>query len=160
MKGGTALPVLLILFIAVPLIEIYVLVSVGKVIGALPTVLAVVATAVLGVFLLRRQGRQALVNARAKLQAGSVPSMELAEGVFLAAGGMLLLTPGFMTDALGFLCLVPGIRQRLIKRWSARLFMGAQGPFRPGANPAGHDRDSHTIEGEYRRDDDEPRNLP
>lgn len=154
------MPILLILFIAVPLLEIYVLVSVGKVIGAFPTVLAVVMTAVLGVLLLRRQGRQALFNARAKLQAGSMPSMELAEGVFLAAGGMLLLTPGFMTDTLGFICLVPGIRRWLIKRWSARIFMGIQSPFRPGPNPGDRDRHSHTIEGEYRRDDDDRRNLP
>lgn len=154
------MPVLLILFIAVPLLEIYVLISVGKVIGAFPTVLSVVMTAVLGVFLLRRQGRQALLNARAKLQAGSVPSMGLAEGIFLAAGGMLLLTPGFLTDALGFVCLVPGFRRHLIKRWSARIFMGVQHPFGRGQNPEGRNGQSHTIEGEYRRDDEDPRNLP
>ena len=154
------MPVLLILFIAVPLVEIYLLVSVGKVIGALPTVVAVVMTAALGVFLLRRQGRQALFNARAKLQAGSVPSMELAEGIFLAAGGMLLLTPGFLTDALGFVCLVPGIRRHLIRRWSSRIFVGFGSPFRGGLGSGGRDRHSHTIDGEYRRDDDDPRNLP
>ncbi len=155
------MPVLLILLIAVPLVEIYLLVSVGRVIGALPTVVAVVMTAALGVFLLRRQGRQALLNARTKLQAGSMPSMELAEGIFLAVGGVLLLTPGFATDALGFVCLVPGIRRQLIRRWSSRIFVGSGSTFR-GSNTGsgGPDRHSHTIDGEFRRDDDDPRNLP
>jgi len=108
---------LVLLFLLVPLIEIYFLIQVGEVIGAAWTIFAVVATAVIGAGLLREQGASTLLRAQSTLQQGGLPAMEMVEGIALAASGMLLLTPGFFTDAVGFLLLTPFIRQALIKRF-------------------------------------------
>ncbi|MBE9533246.1 MAG: FxsA family protein [Proteobacteria bacterium] len=106
---------LFILFLLVPLIEIYFLIQVGEVIGAGWTIFAVVATAVIGVNLLRVQGTSTLLRAQANLQQGSLPAMEMMEGLALAVSGILLLTPGFFTDAFGFILLTPVLRRVLIK---------------------------------------------
>ena len=106
---------LFILFLLVPLIEIYFLIQVGEVIGAGWTIFAVVATAVIGVNLLRVQGTSTLLRAQANLQQGSLPAMEMMEGLALAVSGILLLTPGFFTDAFGFILLTPILRRVLIK---------------------------------------------
>jgi len=107
---------LLLLFLLVPLIEIYFLIQVGEVIGAGWTIFAVVATAVIGAGLLRVQGASTLLRAQANMQQGSLPAMEMMEGIALAASGMLLLTPGFFTDTFGFALLIPVIRQAMIKK--------------------------------------------
>lgn len=104
----------LLLFITVPLIEIYLLIRVGKMIGGFNTVALVVLTAAIGLALLRAQGQKALMTARSKMEQGTLPAKEMAEGVFMAVGGALLLTPGFATDFLGFCCLIPGLRRALI----------------------------------------------
>ncbi len=106
----------LLLFIAVPLIEMVVLIKVGQQIGALPTIALVILTAVIGIALLKQQGIAMLNRANWKLNQGQIPAREMAEGIVLAVGGALLLTPGFVTDALGFICILPGSRHFLLSQ--------------------------------------------
>ena len=101
---------LFILFITVPLAELYLLIQVGGVIGVLPTIALCILTAGLGAGLLRLQGLMTLARIRQKLDQRELPATDLIGGAILLLSGMLLLTPGFLTDCLGFLCLVPGIR--------------------------------------------------
>ena len=142
--------ILLLLFLLVPLVEIYLLIEVGSLIGALPTVAAVVGTAVLGVFLLRIQGWATLQRTRLTLARGELPALEVMEGVLLLVAGALLLTPGFFTDFIGFGLLVPRLRRGLVqwfmRRSDLRLHPMGQNP---NASPQ-----RRTIEGEYRREDD------
>ena len=144
-------PVLLLLFLLVPLIEIYVMIQVGGIIGALPTVLLVVLTAVAGAALARFQGLATLQRLQATMARGETPAIEMFEGVLLLIGALLLLTPGFITDGLGFICLIPITRRALafgaLKRFTVVT------PAGPGQKPpAGHP--SRTLEGEFHRDDD------
>ena len=106
----------LIAFIAVPLIEMVVLIKVGQQIGALSTIALVVLTAIIGIALLKQQGLEMLNRANWKMNQGQIPAREMAEGIVLAVGGALLLTPGFVTDALGFFCILPGSRHFLLKQ--------------------------------------------
>ena len=105
---------LLLIFIVMPILEMWLLITVGSRIGALPTIGLVLLTAMIGLALLRRQGAKALIRANQRMEQGEMPLQEMVEGIFLAVGGVLLLTPGFITDALGFFCLIPGLRQLLI----------------------------------------------
>lgn len=123
---------LFLLFITVPIIEMAVLIWVGGYIGILPTIALVVLTAVLGVALLRLQGFLTLRRIQEKLMMGDIPDAELIEGGLLLIGGALLLTPGFVTDALGFLFLLPPSRrwvaENIIKNSVLKNFPGsAQG---------------------------------
>lgn len=106
----------LLLFIAVPLVEMVVLIKVGQQIGALSTIALVILTAVIGIALLKQQGIAMLNRANWKMNQGQIPAREMAEGIVLAVGGALLLTPGFVTDALGFICILPGSRHFLFSR--------------------------------------------
>lgn len=92
------------------MIELYLLIQVGGLIGILPTLALCILTAALGAGLLRHQGLQTLARVRHKLDHGELPATDLIAGAILLVSGMLLLTPGFFTDVVGFLCLVPGIR--------------------------------------------------
>jgi UPF0716 protein FxsA len=143
--------VLFLLLLLVPLVEIYFLIKVGEVIGAIPTIALVVFTALLGAMLLRFQGWTTLQRTRMTLAQGQVPALEMMEGVLLVLAGIFLLTPGFFTDAIGFLLLVPPLRQALVRAFLRRAQVDAQTP--PGTRP-GQPRDTYTIEGEYRREDD------
>jgi len=138
-----------ILFLLVPLLEIYLLIQVGGLIGAIPTVFLVVFTAVLGAQLLRFQGLSTMNRVRATLERGEIPATEMLEGAVLLVGGALLLTPGFFTDALGFLCLVPVVRRRLVL-WFVERYVVTH----PGA---GQERGPRTLEGEFRRENDSHR---
>ena len=104
----------LIVFMLVPIAEMWILIEVGGWIGALPTIALVVVTATVGLSLLKRQGLSTLLSARQKMNEGSIPATELVSGVMLAVGGALLLTPGFVTDAVGFVLLIPQTRQWLL----------------------------------------------
>jgi UPF0716 protein FxsA len=88
----------------------------------LPTIGLVLLTACIGLALLRRQGAGALARAQTKLRAQQMPVREMADGLFFAVGGALLLTPGFVTDAIGFACLTPGIRTLLMSVIVKQLF--------------------------------------
>ena len=90
-------------FIVLPILEMYVLISVGSNIGAFNTILLVLLTALIGLALLRVQGFRTLINARNKLGMAQLPAEEMITGIFLAIGGALLLTPGFITDFFGLL---------------------------------------------------------
>lgn len=152
--------IIFLALVSVPLIEIYLLISVGRVIGAGSTILMVLFTAVLGAWLLRMQGLNTLQRIQQSTAAGKLPATELIEGLILLVTGALLLTPGFFTDAIGFALLVPSIRA-----WCARKMIAAgvyqvrtrgstrQGdPFqeaRQGNNP----RRPATIDGEYYESD-------
>ncbi|WP_373020430.1 FxsA family protein [Thiomicrorhabdus sp.] len=110
------LKVFFLLFLLVPLAELYVLIQVGSEIGALPTVLLTVATAVIGVMLMRSQGAAILQKTQTSLAMGEMPQSTMMEGAFIFLGGVLLFVPGLMTDALGLLFLIPWVRRALIKQ--------------------------------------------
>jgi UPF0716 protein FxsA len=155
-------PILALLFLIVPLVEIYVLIQVGGVIGALWTVILVVLTAVLGGGLMRFQGLTTFLRFRNRLDVGELPAEELVEGILLLLAGALLLTPGFVTDAVGFALLVPPLRRQLARASLARMELkvvaGASAGTRPRPGPAGHGRGRHrsrVIEGEWRREDED-----
>lgn len=151
---------LFILFLTIPLIEIYLLIQVGEVIGAGWTIFAVVATAVLGAALLRIQGLATLYDAQRKMAHGELPATAMIEGLMLLLAGALLLTPGFFTDTLGFLVLLPMLRKRLAQ-WilSRGLVMGGTSftsqHWHQGASHRQENQPGKTIEGNFtRRDDD------
>lgn len=154
MLGGMApFPVFFLLFLLVPLAEIYFLIVVGGWIGALPTVLLVVATAVAGAALARYQGFATLLRLQATLARGEAPALEMLEGVLLLIGALLLLTPGFFTDLAGFVCLIPFTRRWLALRGLQRMIVP---PSAPGSGPIdpGSASGPRTLEGEFHRDDD------
>lgn len=105
---------LLLLFIVVPAIELILLIQLGGVIGTMPTIGVIVVTGVLGASLARWQGLVVLRRIQGDLAAGRLPAGAMIDGVIILLAGALLMTPGFLTDTVGFACLVPGIR-RLIK---------------------------------------------
>lgn len=157
-----AFPVFAILFFIIPLIEIYLLIQVGGVIGVLPTILLVVFTAVLGAFLLRQQGLSTLARFQRSMSQGEMPATALLEGVMLLIGGALLMTPGFFTDAIGFACLLPFSRQwlakTLLKRATVAQFHTQTGRFShtntqhsTSVQPNRQGEQSSTLEGEYTR---------
>ncbi len=151
--------ILLLLFLLVPVIEIYLLIEVGSMIGAIYTILLVVLTAVVGAALLRWQGFTTFQRVREAMARGEVPAIEMMEGVVLLLCGALLLTPGFFTDAVGFLALIPAVRRHfileVIKRQSVSMNAGfSQQNTYEGQ---GQNHESRTIEGESWKDNDEKR---
>jgi len=103
--------IVFLLFLTIPILEIYLLLEVSDRIGPLSTVGLVVFTAVVGVWLLRVQGFSTLARAQASLARGEVPAVTMLEGLMLFIAGALLLTPGFFTDTIGFILLIPVTRQ-------------------------------------------------
>lgn len=108
--------VLFLLFIVLPVAELMVLIKVGSIIGVLYTAMLILLTAMIGATLLRKQGMETLLRANQRLQNGEIPAAEVFQGFLLALGGAFLLTPGFVTDALGFALLLPQARQYLAVR--------------------------------------------
>ena len=166
------MPILLALFIIMPIAEMWVLIQVGMRIGALSTIGLVLLTAVVGLALLRQQGLSTLMRAKQRIQVGQMPAQEMGEGIFLAIGGALLLTPGFITDVFGFACLIPGVRRILLGRFlkkgigvtafSVNSKIGERETHIPNQNSPNVDSSSDSgsknhngniIDGEYRRDD-------
>jgi len=142
---------LLFLFVAVPVAELSLLIRVGGAIGALNTVGFVILTAVLGAYLVRQQGFATINKLQEETNAGRVPAMQMAEGVALLFAGAVLMTPGFLTDALGFALLIPPVRQALIA-WSAKnLFKGGGSSIYTASSSTAHQTVYHgdVIEGEY-----------
>ena len=101
---------LLIVLVGIPLIETWFLIKMGGVIGALPTIALVIFTAVVGGILVRQQGFSTINRLQQKMQSGQMPAEELFAGMLIIIAGVLLITPGFFTDAMGFLCLFPPFR--------------------------------------------------
>jgi len=101
---------LVLLFVVVPIIELFVIIQVGEVIGVLPTIALLVADSILGAMLMRSQGRIAWGRFNAALAEGRIPHREVLDGALVIFGGALLLTPGFVTDVLGIILLLPPTR--------------------------------------------------
>lgn len=142
----------LLLFVAAPLVELYLLIEVGTVIGAIPTIALTVFTAVLGGMLVRLQGVSVLLRVRELTERGEIPAIEMLEGAVLLLAGLALLLPGFITDALGFVLLITPVRRALILGWLRR-----RGVLHPGQRPStgqgGKPGQRRIIEGEYHRED-------
>ncbi|MBA4503098.1 FxsA family protein [Marinobacterium marinum] len=154
---------LFLLFIIVPIIEITVLIQVGQAIGAWYTVGLVLLSAFIGVNMLRHQGLSTLARAQQRMGQGEVPGQEMVEGIVLAVGGALLVTPGFVTDVVGFSCLVPAVRRGVVKALLGRFTLVAASHSSTHAFhqeyrsvDARHDvprRDGDVIDGEFERRD-------
>ena len=143
--------IFLLLFVGIPLVELYLLIEVGSEIGAIPTLFLTVFTAVLGGLLVRLQGFTTALRVREAMDRGEMPAIEMLEGVVLLVAGIMLLLPGFITDAIGFLCLVPPVRRHLLLTILRR-----SGVLRSGGPSHGPDSGSRprVIEGEFKREDD------
>jgi UPF0716 protein FxsA len=152
------LVLLFIVFIVVPIAELYVIIQVGQAIGALPTVAILIADSILGSILLKVQGRAAWRRFNAAVSEGRVPTREVLDGVLVVFGGALLLTPGFISDAFGILFLLPPtralIRRIALRNVAARMAASATtwgigrmagGPF--GAGGRGPARQDYDVEG-------------
>lgn len=136
---------LLIAFTVIPALELYLLVSVGQVIGPLATVGIIVLTGLVGAAMAKREGLAVLTQLRGDLSHGLPPASHLVEGAMVLAGGLLLLTPGLLTDCSGFLLILPVTRRRmapLVTAWLLRRFdirlggASVQAARRPAAAPA------------------------
>jgi UPF0716 protein FxsA len=150
---------LVVLFIVVPIVELYVIIQVGQLIGVLPTLALLLADALLGSLLLRHPGRGAWRRFNAALAERRFPGREVADGLMIAIGGTLLLTPGFVTDIVGLIFLIPPTRaivRGLGRAYFARRFivvgMGGAGP-RPSAEPPRQDYDYESTAEEIEDDD-------
>ena len=141
---------LILLFTTVPLVELALLLWIGSRVGVVPTIALILLTGVLGATLARHQGFATWRRFDAALAAGRLPGRELAEGLLILIAGAVLLTPGVLTDAAGFLILVPAVRRRLVDRIvrSARRRMVVMGP--AGRRPGGSEphRPAHSDAGE------------
>ncbi|WP_447556381.1 FxsA family protein [Vreelandella sp. EE22] len=157
----------ILLFISVfTLIDFIVLFSVGSHVGLLTTLALVLLTGFVGLHLIRREGVSTLARARARMQAGEIPSSELFTGAALIFGGALLVAPGFLSDALGLACLIPNAR-RLMARgltWFGLKATAYQQGSRQSQQSRPHsdttfqdEREPTTIEGEFISRDDEAR---
>ena len=110
---------LFLAFTIIPIIEIYLLIEIGSMFGGLTAVTLVILTGFLGAFLARMQGLQTLYRIQESLSEGRMPSGELLDALLIGIAGLLLLTPGFLTDSVGFLLLIPATRNS-IKNWLRR----------------------------------------
>ena len=150
------LPFLLLLFIVVPIVELYVIIQVGEAVGVWWTIALLIADSILGWLLMRSQGRSAWRRFQLALAEGRPPAREVIDGVLVIFGGALLLTPGFVTDIFGALFLLPPtravLRGLLMRRYAARLVVGAVGGaasrMRRGR---GYDVDGTAVDVEQRR---------
>ncbi len=129
-----------LLFVVLPLAELWLLIRVGAAIGALAVVAWVVAAAALGVAVIQRQGFHTLMRVRARLARGEAPAEELLDGMLLALAGLLLVVPGLLTDVAGLLGLVPAVR-----RWLGRRLLASPRVVRRGGG--------NLIEGDCERED-------
>lgn len=139
-----SLLIFILILVGVPLVELYLLIQVGSEIGALPTIGLSILTAAVGATLARRQGFAVLAEVHAAADRGEAPALPMLDGALLLIAGLMLLLPGFVTDALGFLLLLPRLRRLLVGRF-VRII-----PQRPAP---GQER-PRVIEGDFRRYDD------
>lgn len=135
---------LFLLFIVMPILEMFILIKVGAVIGVWYTIGLVLLTAIVGVNLLKKQGLSTLLRAQQKAQVGALPVSEIGEGLLLAVAGALLLTPGFVTDTVGFALLNPGIRSRLANIVSQRLLVSGAQAYSQNPNAGSGTKNPHS----------------
>ena len=152
-----------IAFLMVPIIEIALFIQVGGVIGLWPTLAIVVLTAFLGTWLVRTQGRMALGQLQASFSELNDPTEPLAHGAMILVAGALLLTPGFFTDAIGFLLLVPAFRVAVFRHLRGKIkvaqFQMGTGQMGTGPRHPGFGRDDNIIDGDFEevKPDNDPR---
>jgi UPF0716 protein FxsA len=139
---------LLILFIALPILELWLLIKIGGMIGFFPTVALILLTAAIGSQLVRRQGLTVLSRIREAQARGEVPALPMLDGAALLLAGLMLLTPGFLSDALGFVLLVPGLRQKIARRLLSRVVI-----MQPGGQPGGGTTERYAGRGQHSRPD-------
>jgi UPF0716 protein FxsA len=120
------MPRLLLLFVALPAAELALLIEIGRRIGTAPTLLLIVVTGIVGASLARRQGLGVLREVQSETAAGRLPAGSLVDGVIILIAAALLVTPGVLTDAAGFLCLVPAFRQAVKRELLRRLEKAAR----------------------------------
>lgn len=155
---------LVVMFLVIPVVEIYVIIQVGQVIGVGPTVILLLFESALGAWLVKREGRRAWQALRGAFGAARLPAVELADAALVLVGGTLLLTPGFVTDVAGFFLVLP-LTRPLARRWLAwavtrrrrgalnRRFAGTTPEFdradraRPGQPPGGGRVRGDVVEG-------------
>ncbi|MBL4821205.1 MAG: FxsA family protein [Gammaproteobacteria bacterium] len=148
----------IVFFIAVPLGEMLLLFEVSDRIGGLWTIFLVVLTAVIGVQILKRQGFSTLGRANQRISAGELPAQEIVEGLMLAFAGALLLTPGFITDTIGFICLTTPVRRLIAKKVISSGMMTMAGNrsnsgfFWSSSSDFRGESGSSTFEGEFSED--------
>jgi len=138
-------PIFILLFIGLPLIEVYFLIKVGSVIGAVPTIALSILCAILGAWLVRRQGFGVLMRVRESLARDEAPALDILDGALLLVAGLFLLLPGFITDTVGFLLLIPPLRRWVVRRYVKVMPVRTHGP--------GAERGPRVIEGHFRRID-------
>ncbi len=131
----------------IPFAEIYLLLEVGSVIGAFWTIFLVVFTATLGAWLLRQQGFSTFRRFQESLRQGIIPAYEMIEGPIILLGGALLLTPGFITDLIGFACLVPSLRKKIAQYVLEKHLIQASGVFQEKTAKA------NVLEGEFHKEE-------
>lgn len=156
---------LVVIFIAVPILELWVILEIGGLIGVLPTLVLLLAMSLLGATLLRQQGRDAWRRFNAALAERRFPGREVADGLMITIGGALLLTPGFVTDGVGLLLLAPptrAIARRLLRTWVGHRFVVAgAGAMRGAPGPRPDARRDYDYEGTAEEvDGDDPRLSP
>ncbi|HMC06072.1 MAG TPA: FxsA family protein [Solirubrobacterales bacterium] len=161
---------LVLVFIVLPIAEIYVIIKVGEAIGAVPTIALLIGDAFLGAALLRSQGRAAWRRFNQALAEGRVPGREIFDGAMVILGGAFLLTPGFITDVIGVLLLLPptraafrgAIARMARRRTTFTVRWGSGQPPGPpgGGDPAGRARGRYDYEGSAREVGDADRELP
>jgi UPF0716 protein FxsA len=137
---------LLVALLALPILEIYMLIQIGGMIGFLPTLILLFGAAGLGTYLLQTQGWSTWNRLQQSLARGELPAAELVNGAVIVAGGALLLLPGFLSDIAGLLCLIPFTR-RLIAAWLVKNRLGLRQATPTDSN------EPKVIEGEYKRED-------
>ena len=171
-------PIFFLLFTAVPAIELYLLFTVGAQIGALNTIFIIIATGIVGAALAKAQGLSLIYQVQHDLNQGKVPATKIIEGFSVFGGGLLLLTPGFATDILGFCMIIPGTRH-IMAAFIKRMFMrgiekgniqfnffgnmgnqqsgfGNNNPFSQGQNPFEQNQyESYEAEFEYKEDNND-----
>lgn len=139
--------ILFVLFIVTPLVEIYVLIQVGQVVGAVPTIAALVLISLAGAALVKREGLKAWSRLREALQQARLPAEEVVDGALVLLAGALLLTPGFVTDAIGLLFLLPPSRALVNRAVRSRVrFSLGLGPAASRRDRPGRDRPGHGAE--------------
>lgn len=159
-KDGSAMW-LFFIFVAVPIVEIALFISVGGAIGLWTTLAVVVLTAMIGTALMRQQGRRALRELQAAIAHGDNPTDPVAQGALILVAGLLLLTPGFFTDSVGFLLLIPAVRMVVIRAIRARLIAHTSFTVTGFGTPARDGGAAESVlEGEYTVVDDAPRDPP
>ena len=152
----------LLFFIFVPFAEMLLLFEVADKLGGLSTLTLVILTAVIGVQILKRQGLSTLTRANQRLRSGELPAREIVEGMLLAGAGAMLLTPGFLTDSIGFAVLFGPLRQRIagkiIQSGAIKAFgTGQSAGFSAWSSPSNTEKPDfgNIYEGEYAKEDSE-----